>query len=80
MYNRCSSLESIDLSSFNTNNVINMNDMFKGCSSLKSLDLSSFNTNNVTIFVRYLSWQTVDSSPSSFETLSDKPLIITYSK
>ena len=31
----CSSLESIDLSSFNTNNVTDMAFMFFGCSSLK---------------------------------------------
>ena len=43
----CSSLESIDLSSFNTSNVNNMSYMFCGCSSLKSLDLSSFSTTSV---------------------------------
>ena len=44
----CSSLKSINLSSFNTINVTNMIRMFDECSSLKSIDLSSFNTNNVT--------------------------------
>ena len=39
---------SIDLSSFNTSNVTNMNSMFRDCSSLTSLDLSSFNTSKVT--------------------------------
>ena len=48
MFRGCESLKSIDLSSFNTNNVINMSGMFFGCESLKSIDLSSFNTNNVT--------------------------------
>ena len=43
----CSSLKSIDLSSFNTNHVNNMSSMFDGCSSLESIDLSSFNTSNV---------------------------------
>ena len=47
MFYKCSSLKSIDLSSFNTNNTIVMRNMFSLCSSLKSLDLSSFNTNNV---------------------------------
>ena len=47
MFNGCSSLESIDLSSFNTSNVTDMRWMFDECSSLKSIDLSSFNTNNV---------------------------------
>ena len=41
-----SSFISIDLSSFNTKNVINMNGIVSGCSSLKSFDLSSFNPNN----------------------------------
>ena len=47
MFSRCSSLESIDLSSFNTINVNNMSCMFYDCSSLKSIDLSSFDTTNV---------------------------------
>ena len=39
---------SIDLSSFNTSNVTNMNAMFRDCSSITSLGISSFNTLNVT--------------------------------
>ena len=35
MFYKCSSLESIDLSSFNTTNVKDMSCMFYGCSSLK---------------------------------------------
>jgi len=41
-------LTNIDLSNFNTNNIINMCSMFGYCSSLKSINLSNFNTNNVT--------------------------------
>ena len=48
MFRGCSSLKSIDLSSFNTTNVNDMSGMFSCCSSLKSIDLSLFNTNNVT--------------------------------
>ena len=48
MFDYCESLKSIDLSSFNTNNVTNMSHMFLGCKSLESIDLSPFNTNNVT--------------------------------
>ena len=48
MFNQCSSLISLNLSSFNTNNVTNMGGMFQLCSSLISLNLSSFNTINVT--------------------------------
>ena len=47
MFRECSSLKSIDLSSFNTSNVNDMSGMFYNCSSLKSIDLSSFNTSNV---------------------------------
>ena len=47
MFRKCSSLQSIDLSSFNTINVKNMYRMFQNCSSLQSIDLSSFNTTNV---------------------------------
>ena len=46
MFYDCSFLKSIDLSSFNTNNINNMSYMFNGCYSLKSIDLSSVNTNN----------------------------------
>ena len=35
MFKECSSLKSIDLSSFNTTNVNNMSFMFMNCSSLK---------------------------------------------
>ena len=47
MFDECSSLQSIDLSSFNTTNVKDMWSMFEGCSSLQSIDLSLFNTTNV---------------------------------
>ena len=46
MFNNCSSLTSLNVDSFNTINVQEMNNMFYGCSSLKYLDISSFNTNN----------------------------------
>ncbi|MBQ7415361.1 MAG: BspA family leucine-rich repeat surface protein [Prevotella sp.] len=47
MFTGCSSLTSLDLSSFNTENVEEMGAMFYGCSSLTSLDLSSFNTSHL---------------------------------
>ena len=34
MFDECSSLTNINLSNFNTNNVIKMNSMFFGCKSL----------------------------------------------
>ena len=48
MFTYCSSLTSLDLSSFDTSAVTNMDSMFRGCSGLTSLDLSSFNTSAVT--------------------------------
>ncbi len=48
MFNNCSSLTTLDLSSFDTSNVTNMSQMFLGCRNLTTLDLSNFNTINVT--------------------------------
>ena len=47
MFSGCSSLKSVDLSSFNTNNINNMSFVFDGCEALESINLSSLNTNNV---------------------------------
>ena len=43
-----SSLENLDLSSFNTSKVTDMDSMFSSCKSITSLDLSSFDTSKVT--------------------------------
>ena len=48
MFFECHNLTSIDLSSFITNNVTNMEAMFFYCCNLKNINLSSFNTQNVT--------------------------------
>ena len=48
MFRGCTSLASLDLSSFNTGNVTDMKQMFEDCYYLASLNLSSFNTENVT--------------------------------
>ena len=48
MFSGCSSLTSLDVSSFDTSNVMNMSSIFSGCSSLTSLDLSGLDTSNVT--------------------------------
>ena len=37
----------VDLTNFNTPNVIDIGMMFNGCSSLISIDLSNFNTQNI---------------------------------
>ncbi|EGO6085458.1 DUF285 domain-containing protein, partial [Enterococcus faecalis] len=48
LFSGCSSLTSLDLSSFDTSKVTTMFGMFNGCSSLTNLDVSSFNTSEVT--------------------------------
>ena len=48
MFNGCTKLKSLNLSSFNTSNVANMSGMFSGCNALMNLDVSNFNTANVT--------------------------------
>ena len=48
MFNECSNLKILNLSSFNTGNVTYMDSMFDGCKLLAELNVSSFNTNNVT--------------------------------
>ena len=48
MFNSCSKLTNLDVSSFNTSNVTSMYSMFSGCSNLTTLDLSSFDTSKVT--------------------------------
>ena len=48
MFERCRLLTSLDLSSFDTSAVTNMDDMFGYCNSLTILDVSSFNTSAVT--------------------------------
>ncbi len=47
MFWGCSALTSLDLSNFNTANVMDMGNMFLNCSVLTSLDLSNFNTKEV---------------------------------
>ena len=48
MFDACTSLTRLDLSTFNTSNVTNMSFMFIACEKLTNLDISSFNTKNVT--------------------------------
>ena len=47
MFKDCSSLVNINLTKFNTNNVINIEGIFMGCTKLMSVDLKNFNTSNV---------------------------------
>ena len=48
MFSGCSSLTSLDLSNFNTNNVEDTSGMFYNCSNLTELNLSNFDTSKVT--------------------------------
>ena len=48
MFYGCSSLASLDLSNFDTSNVINMNEMFGACKKLTSLDFTNFDMSKVT--------------------------------
>ena len=47
MFCNCSSLTSLNLSNFKTNNITNMSKIFYFCSSLTSLNLSNFKINTV---------------------------------
>ena len=48
MFTSCNfSTNSLDLSNWNTSNICNMNELFKGCSGLTSLNLSGWGTSNV---------------------------------
>ena len=48
MFEDCTALKELDLSSFDTSQVTNMNGMFMACRALKELNLSSFDTSQVT--------------------------------
>lgn len=48
MFDFCSNLTSLDLSTFDTSNVTSMAHMFDSCSNLTSLDLSTFDTSKLT--------------------------------
>ncbi len=47
-FENCSSLVSVDLSSFNTSNVTNLSYLFSGCKSLNSVNFSNWDTSKVT--------------------------------
>ena len=76
MFSGCSTIKSINLSAFNSNEINDMNNMFAECSSLQSIDLSSFNTTNVedmnAMFYACSSLQSVDLS--SFDTTNVKDM------
>jgi surface protein len=75
MFASCTSLTTLDLSSFNTANVISMESMFGGCMSLTTLNLSSFNTSKVTdmfhMFYNCSSLTSLDLSHFNTSKVSD---------
>ena len=70
MFSFCSGLTSLDLSNFDTSNVINMSSMFYYCSGLTSLDLSSFDTSKVTnmCYMFYPCFLLTSLDASNFDT------------
>lgn len=51
MFGGWKSLQSLDISTFDTSLCSDFNSMFSGCSSLQELDISNFDTNNATTMV-----------------------------
>jgi len=74
MFFNCTSLQTLDLSNFDTANVTNMASMFRNCTALATLDLSNFNTANVTtmerIFQGCTSLQLLDLSNFNTENVT----------
>ena len=50
MFNDCKQLQSLDVSKFDTSNVVDMKRMFAGCAVLTHINLFSFDTSNVKSF------------------------------
>ncbi len=66
MFRNCTSLTSLDLTTFDTRYVTNMMGMFEGCSQLQDLNISSFVTDSVSVmeamFKNCSALQTIDVS------------------
>ena len=75
MFYNCSSLTTLDVSNFKTDNVTSMYDMFYNCSSLTTLDVSNFKTDNVTtmysMFDGCSSFTTLDVSNFNTEKVTN---------
>ena len=75
MFSGCSSLSSLDLSSFGTSRAMNMSYMFSGCSSLAALDVSGWDTSQVTsmnsMFEGCSSLASLDLSPLDTSRVTD---------
>jgi len=75
MFQNCSSLTYIDISSFDTSNVTSIASLFAGCTSLTSIDLSSFDTSNLTnmpnLFSGCSSLTSIDLSSLDFSLVTN---------
>jgi len=75
VFGGCGSLTSLDLASFDTSKVTDMEEMFSGCESLTALDLSSFDTSEVSymrgMFYSCESLTTIYCNSSWSDRLSD---------
>ena len=56
MFGSCRKLEELDVSGFDTSQVINMKRMFHGCENLKEIDVSRFDTSQVTDMEGMFDW------------------------
>jgi surface protein len=74
MFNGCLSLKSLNVSSFDTSEVNNMEAMFYNCIQLTSLDLSNFNTQSVTNMESMFS-RCINLNYINFYNFNDESLI-----
>ena len=72
MFQYCSVITDLDLSSFNTEKVTNMSYMFHGCTSLRKLDIRNFDFTKVTSMGNFLG----STSDSSSKVPSDCLIIV----
>lgn len=84
MFYYCTSLKSLDLSTFNTANVTDMSGMFFSCDSLVSLNVSGFNTSKVTkmdnMFNTCPQLLALDVSSFNTENVTSMDRMFTYCK
>ena len=82
MFNKCTSLKLIDLSSFYASNVTSMNRMFSYCESLEKINLSSFITKNVInmsdMFYFCSSLKSLDLSSFNTKNVTNMERMFTY--
>ena len=80
MFSGCSSLDSLDLSNFETTNVENISDMFANCTSLHDLNLNNitinydFGINN--IFENCSSLKEIDVSDVKLKKIIEKYFVV----